>query len=439
MVKRILVIKKHEDIAAAAMNRNFSMAQDTLESKLRPEGFRLDTSFPPVALKGRSTVFHSRPQVMGFNYNNINELQDPNVYIVRADVDDEEKFKNFVNKPQDEILRYAADVKITYQSSNNSKTYCGHDPVGNSEDVVKKLNIKEMGITGKNVRLAIVDTGINAKYLNIDVKKGWAPPGVSVKPGQTPVDHGTMCTFDARLSAPDAEIFDYALLQSTGGGWTGFLSDAVAAYANLIDLIQSEPNRPLVVSNSWGMFDTSDDMPIGDPGNYSANPSHPFNQMVVSLISAGADVIFAAGNCGEQCSDSRCGRNDIGPGHSIHGAQALAETTTIAAITVDNRRLGYSSQGPSGISPRKPDLAAYSHFKGSGVYPADGGTSAACPVAAGAIAAIRERISNSQVSPDALKAILQRTATDINKSGYDYDLGYGIINPQGILNTIQLR
>jgi len=47
--------------------------------------------------------------------------------------------------------------------------------------------------------------------------------------------------------------------------------------------------------------------------------------------------------------------------------QAVSDTTTIVAITVDNRRLGYSSQGPSGISRRKPYLAAHSHFKGSGV------------------------------------------------------------------------
>jgi hypothetical protein len=44
------------------------------------------------------------------------------------------------------------------------------------------------------------------------------------------------------------------------------------------------------------------------------------------------------------------------------------------------------------LSANKPDLAAYTHFEGSHVYPEDGGTSAACPVAAGVIAALRFRL-----------------------------------------------
>ena len=69
------------------------------------------------------------------------------------------------------------------------------------------------------------------------------------------------------------------------------------------------------------------------------------------------------------------------------------------------------------------DIAAQSHFKGSGVYPVDGGTSAASPVAAGAVAALRERFSNSVLSPAALKGTIQRTAIDIDNNGWDYDIG----------------
>jgi hypothetical protein len=41
------------------------------------------------------------------------------------------------------------------------------------------------------------------------------------------------------------------------------------------------------------------------------------------------------------------------------------------------------------------------------------------------------------VNPQAPKAILQRSAIDVNGGGFDYDLGYGIINPKGVLNTIR--
>jgi hypothetical protein len=53
-----------------------------------------------------------------------------------------------------------------------------------------------------------------------------------------------------------------------------------------------------VVNNSWGMFNPTWDFPVGDPQNYSDNPNHPFNIIVASLEAAGADILFAAGNCG---------------------------------------------------------------------------------------------------------------------------------------------
>jgi hypothetical protein len=51
--------------------------------------------------------------------------------------------------------------------------------------------------------------------------------------------------------------------------------------------------------------------------------------------------------------------------------------------------------------------------------------------------ALREKISNSSKDPIALKAILQRTANDINGNGWDNDVGYGVINPKDVLNTIR--
>jgi subtilisin family serine protease len=97
----------------------------------------------------------------------------------------------------------------------------------------------------------------------------------------------------------------------------------------------------------------------------------------------------------------------------------------VAAITTDGDRLGYSSQGPGGLSPRKPDIAAFSHFDGSRVYRADGGTSAACPVAAGLVAALRTGVP--ALSSATLKAIVQQTATAA-PGGWNTDLGYGTIN-----------
>ena len=151
------------------------------------------------------------------------------------------------------------------------------------EEQIGVSALRRLGLTGKGVRVAILDTGIDGQ--TVPVKGGWGP-SKSYQPGTSPADHGTMVAFDLGIAAPEAEILDYALLTSSEATWSGFLSDGIAAYADLLALIERDPG-PLVVNNSWALYDRADDDPIGSPGNYSANPEHPFNQMVASLV-AGA-------------------------------------------------------------------------------------------------------------------------------------------------------
>jgi hypothetical protein len=84
---------------------------------------------------------------------------------------------------------------------------------------------------------------------------------------------------------------------------------------------------------------------------------------------------------------------------------------------------------------QKPDISAYTHFLGSKTrrnYLPDTGVSAACPVAAGCIAALRTKALPEATRPDALFSIIKQTARG-NKSGpggtWNGDFGHGIIDP----------
>ena len=327
---------------------------------------------------------------------------------------------------------------------------CPGDPaMGSAADVAAQTGagaLAAKGMDGRRVTLAVVDTGVNVSHLRakgqhpkLDARRSWTPPGVTTKPGQHPVDHGTMCAFDTAITAPKATLVDYAVLLSRAQGQTvmsGLLSDAVVAYSKLRQVLDRIPaaRRALVVSNSWGMFSPSWDFPVGHPGNYSDNPAHPFNVIVGSLEAAGADILFAAGNCGRDCPDSRC---QFGKTRPICGASSHPSVISVAGVDVKRNRAGYSSQGPGRLTAQKPDMCGYTHFKGSDVYPADGGTSAACPVLAGFVAAVRSKYPATKLAPAQLRALLYKTAIDLGGSGFDYDYGWGVPDPSAFVSALE--
>jgi subtilisin family serine protease len=324
----------------------------------------------------------------------------------------------------------------------------GDAAVGTDTDVQAQLGVSNLasnGMDGDGVTVAIVDSGVNVAYLQskghnpkFSAPKSWTPAGVTSTPGKHPVAHGTMCAYDVGLSAPKATLVDYAILLSTTRGanrMAGLLSDAVLAYSKLLQLAGSMPaaRRALVVTNSWGMFSPTWDFPVGHPGNYSDNPAHPFNVIVASLEAAGADVLFAAGNCGRDCPDGRC---DFLGARSICGANSHPSVISVAGVDVKRRRVGYSSQGPGRLARQKPDLSCYTHFKGSEVKGPDSGTSAACPVLAGFVAAVRSKHPASRISPAQLRSLLIKTAVDLGSTGFDFDFGWGVPDAQALVPAL---
>ncbi|RAI45367.1 S8 family serine peptidase [Rhodoplanes roseus] len=420
--------------AIAAADRRAS--QIPLDATTMPPGLTLDPTFPAVPVGKGVTA--------GATLETLAPAQSQN-FAVRGFIDAEDPGE--IPTESGGRPLFADPVIAPFLTCG------GTPPVGKAADVATKLNVPTLaarGLDGDGVAVAIMDTGINLAHLQrklgafprFDAGNSWTPAGATSGPGKHPVDHGTMCAYDVLIAAPKATLLDYPILATTapGGSVTGStLSVALQAFAQLIAFwaVAFAPGgalryKALVVNNSWGIFHPSWDFPPGHPGRYIDNPNHPFSLIVGVLARAGADILFAAGNCGGECADGRCQARTT---ETIMGANASPDVLTLAGCDVTDTRVGYSSQGPSiaGMFQQKPDVTAYTHFLGSEAFgqgAPDSGTSAACPVAAGCVAALRTRLSSQAMPPRNLFAQITTTARQVQGGpGWNRNYGHGIIDP----------
>ncbi|GAA1769129.1 S8 family serine peptidase [Nonomuraea bangladeshensis] len=485
---RVMIqLRPSPDLAAAVADPSSKVTTADVAAGLVAElpGVELDPAFAPVTVPrpvpraGGDPLPLNRPLDVSLAPGDASVL-------LRGTIPDGEPASGVALRP--DVVGVFADPVV-----EPSPVPVGEAPVGDWHDVERLLGVAGLhaeGLDGAGVALAVLDTGVNAAHaarrlgraVTVDTARCWRPPdGRSVPaPGESGVGHGTMCAFDALIAAPQAALIDIPLLPPvlppalsstlssalpparpdalshalpggavsavTGGPLPGgrlpggLLSDAVAAFAHLRGVLEAQPaeTRALVVSNSWGSFSPEGDFPAGHPGNYSDNAAHPFNLMVAALDRMGADVLFAAGDRGRE----RPGGRRPFPSRPIAGANSHPRALSVGGVDVNGARLGCSSRGPGRLTARKPDVCAYTRFAGSRAFgegEADSGTSAAAPVAAGLVAAVRTRWPASRLSPAQLRALLRRTAEDRSEVGFDYDYGYGTVDPGAIVAALDRR
>lgn len=414
-MRKIVMLPSHEWLMGAFRAKQMDIALDPLLSQFQTDGVQFSPDLYPVQIPYGHFSFETYSGVRGDNY------------MVVADFESEAAENEFLARTGAQAIYADPQIDVFPIVAPSSA-------VGTDTDVLNKLNIQRLhqaGSQGRGVKLVIVDSGIDGTQINV---AGGFNPRPGIAPGTAQPGHGTMVAYDALIAASNAIVYDYPLLWK-GGGWVAYLSDAIRAFSEILITHLQSPG-PMVVVNSWGMYSTNQDAPTGHPQNYSQNPSHPFNQIVSAVVGSGVDVLFAAGNCGQAAPDSRCGAGDIGPAYSIHGANSHSDIISVAAVTVNDDLLGYSSEGPGKLNASKPDICGFSHFQGSGVASADTGTSAACPVVAGVVAALRSTPQGAKVSPATLKQHLLDYARSTHGPGWSPQYGWGIVDADASYATL---
>jgi subtilisin family serine protease len=349
---------------------------------------------------------------------------------------------------------------------------------------------------GKGVNVAIIDHGLDRTALGASFGGGWwryrcvdAGAVQWIEPGAGGSKHAQMIARNVLAIAPEATIWDVPLLPDTDLGppavsmaeamfyylrrdigfgmrcppclrsCRGEHGDAKALIPPAAQQVLELPPGPWVLVNAWGVLDPS----TYDPDEcYIGNPDHKFVADMARFAALPpprtADLVFAAGNCGEPAPLPRCSANWTGPGRSILGVNAHPDVLTVGAVRVDGVPIGLSAQGPGRLARNwpandearrtramhKPDLCAPSGFhEDDDSALLNTGTSAAAAVAAGVVAALRsyELATNGQpiTSSPEMRDILRQSAGRENGQDWDPRLGYGVIDCQRALAELERR
>ncbi|UOY91745.1 S8 family serine peptidase [Ectobacillus sp. JY-23] len=292
---------------------------------------------------------------------------------------------------------------------------------------------------GKNIVVAVIDTGID--YTHPDIKDNYAY-GKSFVPGITsPMDedgHGThvagSIAGNGRVLGigPELKVAAYRVFGPEGGAATVDIADALMTAAD---------DNVDVVNMSLGGYD------------WFQNPEYAtkdvvadvrlFNRAIQYAIKKGVTVVGSAGNAGVDISSpGKLSGDDKGATHRSPSSQSLIR---VSAGGAEGNLTYYSNYGVGKIDVIAPggDYGTAWLATGDkslrdrnklclstvpGGYAFYAGTSMAAPKTAGLAGVIIAKHGKDVLTPSQVKHIIQNSADDWFKQGYDGESGFGAIN-----------
>nr|5OX2_A Chain A, Subtilisin BPN' [Bacillus amyloliquefaciens] len=250
---------------------------------------------------------------------------------------------------------------------------------------IKAPALHSQGYTGSNVKVAVLDSGIDSSHPDLNVAGGASFVPSETNPFQDNNSHGTHVAGTVLAVAPSASLYAVKVLGADGSGQYSWIINGIEwAIANNMDVIN---------------------MSLGGPSGSAA-----LKAAVDKAVASGVVVVAAAGNNGTSGSSS-----------TVDYPAKYPSVIAVGAVDSSNQRAPWSSVGPE-LDVMAPGVSICSTLPG-GKYGARSGTCGASNHVAGAAALILSKHpnwTNTQV-----RSSLENTATKLGDSFY---YGKGLIN-----------
>lgn len=254
------------------------------------------------------------------------------------------------------------------------------------------LKIKELhnkGITGKNIKVAVIDTGVD--HMHDDLKGRVRVFNTSGEDYRSTHGHGTGVAGIIGANnndtgiigiAPDCDIFAIKAMSESGGGNLNSIIDAVILAKKLkVDIIN---------------------MSLGTP-----NSNWELERAITSAVQNDIIVVCAAGNSGKENSVMYPAKYN-----NVFAVGAINKSGNASAFTSRGWEVDIAAPGEKILTTWKDN----SYVKVSG-------TSFSAPVVSGVMALLLQ----AGIKPT--HDMLKETAIDIEEEGEDTKTGYGVIDP----------
>ena len=336
-----------------------------------------------------------------------------------------------------ERIKSSSYVKRVYPNYEVHTTLMDSVPLINADDVWQIQDSQGQLITGKDIKIAIIDTGVDYTHSDLGGCFGENCKVVGgydfINNDNDPMDdngHGTHVASTAAGNgvlkgvAPDAKIYAYKVLDSGGGGYE---SQIISGIERAVD-----PNGDGDFSDHIDIISMS----LGGPGN----PEDPMSTAIDNVVDNGVVAVIATGN--------------DGPSEQTIGSPGTSrKAITVGASNKSDIIASFSSRGPviwtdsegNEKAIIKPDIVApgvyicaaqssqdtiwqeYKDYDGRDIHCIDNkhikisGTSMATPHVAGAVALIKQ--AHPDWTPEEIKSALKGTAFDIGENAITQGTG----------------